>query len=188
MAGRERKKGSPRAKAVDLVDGVDRVDGVKKAAKPRVKKAPANEFGGGTEKGVALSADERLVRLRIVHEAVLDGYSEAEIADKAASLWPESFHELPAMLDSVAGAMREAARQDMEVLHGYCLSSARRLQHKCTQTGDYSAALKAIKLQHDMASKGVPGTTRQKVREAAGALGRPPYVDSAPLDLAVLGG
>jgi len=80
---------------------------------------------------------------------MIDGQSGESITAAIKELWPKQNPDR--ILEAAAEHFTRLAQAPPDALLGWCLAATRDLYRKLVDVGDYSGALKAIKLLHDLA-------------------------------------
>lgn len=72
----------------------------------------------------------------------LEGNSEADIREWLAGTYPDI--KANKVLKQIPEYLKEKAREDKEVVLGFCIESARELYRNLVKIGDFTGALKAL--------------------------------------------
>lgn len=85
---------------------------------------------------------------------MLSGATLHEIHDAIQTTWPDAAGV--ELLAAVRQQLRDEADIDADLLRGWCFHATRELYRKMVEIGDFSGALRAVKMLSDMRAADVP--------------------------------
>ncbi len=80
---------------------------------------------------------------------IVSGATETDIATAVIESYPQ--HDGTKLLLAALGRIRESARIDSEIVAGFCIEATRDVYRRMVECGDFTGALRAIRLLRDLA-------------------------------------